>query len=283
MRCFLHLWWRWWGREPCVYKQFWQVKCSLWDKTGSQNNCYPLFHHLVKHFLYIKTGRMKSIIMEEDGVFCDLVLLRTKHMTPHLEWKMLFLGWRNTFSRLKKYFFSGEKILFIGWKLFFQVRRTSYSSAKHTASPRHRRIGLCPHWGLRTPQNNQILFNQVKMEAWLHYRPWALPASIPTLYCHQLRRWEKQNYKITEIIRIMDAVSCQHSLQRQVSKISSYVAVSNSFSQNHRENALYLFFPCLCVYLCLSLSPSPHLSLSFPCSFKINSVTHSVSDRVNIT
>ena len=78
----------------------------------------------------------------------------------------------------------------------------------------------------------------------------------------------------------MDAVSCQHSLQRQVSKISSYVAVSNSFSQNHRENALYLFLSCLCVYLCLSLSPSPHLSLSFPCSFKINSVTHSVSDRV---
>ena len=179
---------------------------------------------------------------------------------------------------MKKYFSSGES--FSPGEEDVLLECQAHSKSK-TQKNRFGKKTLCPHWGFqRTPQSNQILFNQVKMEAWLHYRPWALPASIPTLYCHQLRRWEKQNYKITEIIRIMDAVSCQHSLQRQVSKISSYVAVSNSFSQNHRENALYLFFRCLCVYLCLSLSPSPHLSLSFPCSFKINSVTHSVSDRV---
>ena len=56
---------------------------------------------------------------------------------------------KNAFPRLKEYFFSVEKILLLGWKntfhrvkVFLQVRRTSYSSAKHTASPRHRRIGL---------------------------------------------------------------------------------------------------------------------------------------------
>ena len=198
---------------------------------------------------------------------------RLKEYFCSFEKKILFLVWKNTFHRVKAFFPGEEDVL---------LECQAHSKSK-TQKNRFEKKTLCPHWGLRTPQSNQILFNQVKMEAWLHYRPWALPASIPTLYCHQLRRWEKQNYKITEIIRIMDAVSCQHSLQRQVSKISSYVAVSNSFSQNHRENALYLFFRCLCVYLCLSLSPSPHLSLSFPCSFKINSVTHSVSDRVNIT
>ena len=186
-------WWRWWGREPCVYKLFWQIKCLLWDETGSQNNCYPLFHHLVKHFLYIKTGRMKSIIMEEDGVFCDLVLLRTKHMTPHLEWKKAFL-------RLKEYFFSVEKIRLLGWKTGESfspgeedvlLECQAHSKSK-TQKNRFGKKTLCPHWGFqRTPQSNQILFNQVKMEAWLHYHPWALPASIPTLYCHQLRRWEK--------------------------------------------------------------------------------------------
>ena len=84
--------------------------------------------------------------------------------------------------------------------------------------------------------------------------------------------------KIKELWRLPSVNICCKDKFRVIENFD--LAVSNSFSQNHRENALYLSLPCLCVYLCLLLSPSPHLSLSFPCSSKINSVTYSVSDRV---